>query len=217
MTKMRFRERFIGREFWRSLNRGIIFVVYSVLIFGGMLFPMYLGWIFLVLAVIMPSYATIFINYLRNVERERKGDEVIGGWVEHFHKVGEKYDLYAADIQPIDRLSETDLKALDIYVDDIMEKAKQAKEKKTEPQLQLTYEEEKKEVELLKKERADREQYDRETGKISFEDGKLTDDFKKWVEQKDLESLTPSELKLLPKSKEIIEQKGEVVDKTETD
>lgn len=214
MGRMIFRERFIGREFWRSLNRGIILGVYSVLIFGTMLFPMYLGWILLVLAVIIPSYVAFFINYLRNVESERKGDEVIGGWIEHFHKVGEKYDLYAADIQPIDRLSETDLEALDIYVDGLMEKAKQGKK---EPQLQLTYEEEKKEVGLLKKERADREQYDKETGKISFEHGKLTDDFKKWVEQKEPESLTPSELELLPKSKEIIEQKGELADKKETD
>ncbi len=149
MSKIRFKERFIGREFWRSLNSGIIIGVYSVLIFGFMLFPMYLGWILLGLAVTIPSYAAFFINYLRNVEMERKGEEVMGGWIEHYHKVGEKYEIPVADIQPIERLSETDLEALDVYIDDIMEQAKQGKK---EPQLQLTYEEEQKEVKLLKKE-----------------------------------------------------------------
>ncbi|HEC40454.1 hypothetical protein LCGC14_0957790 [marine sediment metagenome] len=208
MSKKRFKERFIGREFWRSLNRAIILAVYSVLIFGFMLFPMYLGWILLGLAVTIPSYAALFINYLRNVESERKGEEVIGGWVEHYHKVGERYEIPVADIQPVERLSETDLKALDNYVDDIMEKAKQGKK---EPQLQLTYEEEKEEVKLLKKEREDREKYDKETGNISFEHGKLTDDFKKWVEQKELESTEDSV------SNAIIEQKGELADEKETD
>ena len=225
MGKMRFKARFIGREFWRSLNRGIIFGVYSVLIVGMLLFPMYMGWIFFGLAVTVPSYVAFFINYLRNVESERKGDEVMGGWIEHYHKVGEEFEFPVADIQNIDRLSETDLKSLDIYVDDIMEQAKQGKK---EPQPQLTYKEEKEEIELLKKEREDREQYDKETGKISFEHGKLTNDFKKWVEQKDLEStdakisvqngsLAPSEYELLPKTKEIIEQKGELADEKETD
>ncbi len=196
MSKRRFKERFIGREFWRSINRVIILGVYSILIFGIMLFPMYLGWILLAFSITIPSYTAFFINYLRNVEMKRKGEEVIGGWVEHYHKVGEEYEFPVADIQPIERLSETDLKALDVYVDDIMEKAKQGKK---EPQLQLTYEEEEKEVKLLKKEREDREQYDKETGKISFEHGKLTDDFKIWVELKEIEGTEDSV------SKEIIE------------
>lgn len=116
MNIEKFQERFEGRELWKSINRTIFVGVYTILIFGGMLFPKYMGYVLLTLGIIIPSYVAFFVNHLREMEKREKGNEVIGGWIEHAHGVGEKFHLYVDDIQPKSKLSEADNIAVDNYI-----------------------------------------------------------------------------------------------------
>ncbi|GAI80539.1 unnamed protein product [marine sediment metagenome] len=139
------RELFRGREFWRSINKFLGIVVYTIVFVGIMSFPMYLGYVFFVLAITVPSYVAFFINHLREMEREKKGGEVIGGWVEHDHGQGEPYyfdDI--EDIQPYERLSEYDRTKVDELVDLLVKQAKVQKEiavgdKEPEPVKQIPF------------------------------------------------------------------------------
>ncbi|KKN04916.1 hypothetical protein LCGC14_1092560 [marine sediment metagenome] len=125
MDYIKFKDRFKGRELWRSFNNTLIIGIYSVLIFCFIIFPQYLDRVLLGLAIIIPSYAAFFSYHLREMEREKKGDEVIGDWIEHDHGQGEKYYLPVEDIQPYHRLAEDDIIAVDEYIKMITEQAKQ--------------------------------------------------------------------------------------------
>ncbi|MFW9971270.1 MAG: hypothetical protein ACFFDF_13840 [Candidatus Odinarchaeota archaeon] len=121
---MTLKERFRGRELWRTINNAIIFITYVVTILVFLLFPRYFWHLIIGLAIFFPTYAYLFEHHLREREGEVKGQEVIGGWAEHYHKVGEPYYLYVKDIQPKERLSDADQKAVDGFVKMLTEKAK---------------------------------------------------------------------------------------------
>jgi len=162
MNIEKFQERFEGRELWKSINRTLFVGIYSILIFGGMLFPKYMGSVLLGLGIIVPSYISFFINHLREMEKREKGNEVIGGWIEHAHGVGEKYHFYPKDIQPVSKLSESDWIKVAEYIQTIAEMAKEqikvpvGDKEPEKPQKQLTFQEtidkEKKEMEEIDKE-----------------------------------------------------------------
>lgn len=120
----RFRERYRGREFWRGANRGIGVILYTILLVGMMAFPMYLGWLILGYVVVIPSYGFLFVNHLREMEKQRRGDEVLGGWVEHEHGLGEPFHFDVEDIQPYEKLSKHDITKVDEMVDLLVEQAK---------------------------------------------------------------------------------------------
>jgi len=160
LRNLRYRLR--GREFWRQLNRSLFIGIYSLLIISVLVFPQYILWILLGVVIFLPSYIAFFINHLREMEKKKKGNKVLGGWIEHEHGLGEPFYLYADQILPVDRLSKTDLAAVDAYVDMIMRRTEEqimieVGEKSSEtPRHLLTYEQFK-EIEKEEKERIDKE------------------------------------------------------------
>lgn len=156
------RYRFRGREFWRQLNRSLFIGIYSLLIISVLIFPQHILWILLGVVIFLPSYIAFFINHLREMEKNKKGNKVLGGWIEHEHGLGEPFYLYADEILPVDRLSKTDLDAVDAYVDMIMKLTKQQilvelGDKSSEtPRHLLTYKQFK-EIEKEEKEQIDKE------------------------------------------------------------
>lgn len=170
MKLKKLKKRFRGRERWRTVNKIIFVVLYSVLLSSVMIPPLFIniGWIFLGFIMILPSYYGYYEHHMKIVEIELKKKAIkgIGGWIEHEHGLGEKFKPLIKDIHPISRLSETDIITVDNYIDFIMEQAKQiisvgvrdkegAIEDKS-PKKQLTYEEfkemEDKEMEEYKEE-----------------------------------------------------------------
>ncbi len=159
------RERFRGREFWRSINKTLFLIIYTILFLGAVLFRQYLYIMFVILAILVPSYSTLFVNHLRNMEKEEKGNEVFGGWVEHRHGKGELKYFYPEDILPYTRLSEIDQASVDdflVYITILTKEqirmsliAKETKETKEPPKM-LMYEKrvkmEQEELDDLKKE-----------------------------------------------------------------
>ena len=211
---MGFKERLSGREFWRSLNKTIIFVTYTTLIIGAFLFRQNM-WIILiellVLAIVIPIYVAFFINHLRDMEKKEKGIEVFGGWFEHRHGKGELKYFTPEDILPYTRLSEIDQVSVDDFLLYIAKLTKEqikisleAKETKEPPKL-LSYEEreekEQEELEDIKKEfertyegkydleealnEGDlRELYEKGTGKNAEWRGNLTKGYLEWKKEK---------------------------------
>ena len=156
------KERVRGREFWRNINRALILIIYTILLLGALLFRQYLYIPLIVLAIFIPSYSTLFINHLRNMEKDEKGNEVFGGWTEHRHGKGELKYFYPEEILPYTRLSEIDQASVDDFLVYITILTKEqirmsliAKETKEPPKL-LMYEErvkmEQEELDDLKKE-----------------------------------------------------------------
>ena len=129
MTTIRdLRAKFRGREFWKGLNRFIGIGIYTVLILGVLLFPMYLGYVMFGFAVIIPSYITFFINHLRKMEKRGKGNKVVEGWITHAYGVGERVYFYPIDFGLVDRLSPDDLKSVKKYVKTLSETSKNIKD-----------------------------------------------------------------------------------------
>lgn len=155
LEKFKKKKIFRGREGWRTLNKLIFVVLYSILLASVMIPPLALniGWIFLGFIMILPSYYGYYEHHMKIVEIELKkeGIKAIGGWIEHEHGLGEKFKPVIKDIHPISRLSETNIKAVDDYIDFIIEQTEQIisvgvrdKEEAIEdksPQKRLTYEE----------------------------------------------------------------------------
>ncbi|MFW9968756.1 MAG: hypothetical protein ACFFDF_01060 [Candidatus Odinarchaeota archaeon] len=155
------KERFKGREFWKNINRTLGIGIYSILVFGILLFPKLMLNVLLAMGIIIPSYIAFFLNHLREMEGRERGKEVIGGWIEHAHGVGEPFHFTPLAILPVDRLSETDRNAVDEYINLIIELAKEQIKvdvgtEKNEPQKQLTYQE------LIDKEKKELEEFDKE-------------------------------------------------------
>ncbi len=211
---MGLKERLKGREFWRSLNKAIYAVIYTMLIFGALAFRqnMWIMWIMLIaLAIVIPIYMSFFIDHLRKMEKKEKGTEVFGGWFEHQHGKGELKYFTPVDILPYERLSEIDQVSVDGFLDYIAKKTKEQikislKTKETkEPLKLLTYEEmeEKEQGELddLKEEFEEtyegeyesketlnegdlRELYEKGTGKTAEWRGNLTKGYLEWKKEK---------------------------------
>ncbi|KKN17697.1 hypothetical protein LCGC14_0963300 [marine sediment metagenome] len=138
---MDWQEKFKGREFWRSLNLVIIMVLYTILFFGMILFPKYLWWMLLGVAIFIPSYGIIYITHTKNIELSYKGSKIFLSWVEHEHGVGEEFTPFIKDIQEIDKLSEEDIKAVDKYEEKLIAMSKEKIQTGVgdTPQKQLTY------------------------------------------------------------------------------
>ena len=211
---MKFKERFRGREGWRSLNRTMFWVIYTMLIGGALTFQINM-WILLtmllMLAIFIPSYVAFFINHLRIKEKEEKGNEVFGGWVEHRHGKGELKYFTPEEILPYTRLSEIDQVSVDDFLVYIAKKTKEqikisleSKETKEPPKL-LSYEErdkkEQEELDVLKAEFEEtykddydleealnegdlRELYEKGTGKNAEWRGNLTKGYLEWKKEK---------------------------------
>lgn len=124
------RERFRGRDFWRGINKFIGVGLYTAFLVGIMAFPMYLGYLILGYVIVIPSYTTVFINHLREMEKKDKGNKVVEGWITHGYGVGERLYLYPTSFEIVNKLSPADLKAVKEYVDTLGEYGKEA-EKKT--------------------------------------------------------------------------------------
>ena len=211
---MGLRERFRGREFWRTLNKAIIVVVYTTLIIGAFAFRINM-WVMLiellVLAIVIPIYVAFFIDHLRKMEKKEKGTEVFGGWFEHRHGKGELKYFTPEEILPYTRLSEIDQATVDDFLEYIAEKTKEqikislkTKETKEPPKL-LTFEEreqkEQEELDDLKEEFEEtykggytleetlnegdlRELYEKGTGKNAEWRGNLTKGYLEWKKEK---------------------------------
>lgn len=159
MSLEKLKEDFKGREFWRKLNCIIVIGIYTFLIVGAGAFRQYFWWILIVMAFFILLYIIFWISYLRYKEREKRGDEVFGGWVEHEHGKGELKFFYPKEIVPYERLSEVDKTAVDDFVKYITQLSKKQIKLNLEgiktPKL-LTHEEiekkEKEELDELKKE-----------------------------------------------------------------
>ncbi len=195
-----FRLRFRGREFWRSINKGIFVGIYSTLVFGVMLFPMFLGWIGLIIAIFLPSYIAFFINHLREMEKRKKGNKVIEGWITHAYGVGERFHLYPKKFTLSDKLSEDNLESVNRYIKTLKEISKlekpeigldrfqpkqlsfkeiTEKKKKDEQDLRTRAEKEKEEFERYEKELKGRKEWEKEKeaqilGKIDDKEQKIT-------------------------------------------
>jgi len=209
---MGLKERLRGREGWRSLNKTLILVIYTILICGALAFQQNM-WIILItllaLAVAIPSYVSFFINHLRKMEKKEKGNEVFGGWFEHRHGKGELKYFMPEEILPYARLSEIDQASVDDFLTYIEKETKEqikisleAKETKELPKL-LSYEEmeEKEQEELdelkelfeetydekyeLKESEGDlRELYEKGTGKNAEWRGKPTKGYLEWKKER---------------------------------
>jgi len=141
------RGRFKGREFWKTANKTLFFVIYTFLFIGMIVFRQYMWIAFLALALTVPWYIVFFVLHIRNKEKEKKGDEVFGGWVEHRQGKGELKYFYPEEIVPYERLSEIDKTAVDDFMVFIAKKAEEQikmsleDEKAKKPPKQLTVEE----------------------------------------------------------------------------
>lgn len=155
---MNLTEMFRGRELWRSINRSLVIIIYSILIFGAMIFRKSMGWVLLGVFIFISVYINFFTNHLRNMEKRDKGNEVFGGWVEHSHGQGEEKFFYPKKIEPYSRLSEDDRGAVDDFIVYIKELTKERIKlgDDVEPTKLLTYDEieinEKEELEKFKDE-----------------------------------------------------------------
>lgn len=156
------KESFKGREAWKSFNCILAFGIYTLFIFFATAGSKYFWQMITVVFIVLIIYGWYQEHYIRIKEKEDKSKKGFGGWLEHEHGLGEKFKPLIEDIQPISRLSETDLKAVDNYIDFISEQAKQqikvgVRDEKPEledktPKQLLTYEEvKKKELEELEK------------------------------------------------------------------
>lgn len=183
---MGLRERLRGREAWRSINKVLIVGIYTILVFGSMVFRQYMGWVLLGVAFFASIYINFFTNHLRNMEKLRKGDEVFGGWIEHRHGQGEEKYFYPESIVPYSRLSETDKEAVDDFIKYVDKLTKErikmdleAKESK-EPIKLLSYEEKEKmeqdELEGLKDEYDEIHEEEKPEVEITKELGEQEDD-----------------------------------------
>lgn len=211
---MGLKERLKGREGWRSLNKAIIGVIYTILIIGALAIRQNM-WIMLttllVMAIGIPSYVSFFINHLRNMEKKEKGNEVFGGWFEHRQGKGELKYFMPEEILPYTRLSEIDQVTVDDFLKYIEKKTKkqtkislETKETKELPKL-LSYEErekeEQEELDDLKEEFEEtyegeynleevlnegdlRELYEKGTGKNAEWRGNLTKGYLEWKKEK---------------------------------
>lgn len=138
------RQRFKGREFWRNINRGIFIGLYTTLILGVMIFPQYLGYVFLGMAIVVPSYIAFFVNHLREMEKRDKGNKVIEGWITHAYGVGERVYFYPIKFELVDKLSPADLKSVKQYVKNLEKQSPKTglagfKQKKPEEPKQLEH------------------------------------------------------------------------------
>ena len=140
------RKKYVGRERWTAFNKCLIWGLYGFfVIFIATPLVKYAIPILLVLTVILSLYFGVFQYHMREMERKRRGQKGFGGWCEHEHGLGEKFKPIFVAIYPINRLSETDLEAVNEYIAFITEQAKErvklGVKDKLPPQKQLTYEE----------------------------------------------------------------------------
>lgn len=175
MNWFELRQKFKGREFWRTLNKSLFIGIYSLLVFGVLLFPAYIGWIGLVLAIFLPSYIALFVNHLREMERQDKGNKVVEGWITHRPKVGERICFCPTKFETIDRLSHDDKKAVEEYINRLEELSKATKLetglKRFKPR-QITYKEILKSDTMSEEEREKIEEEEKEEFKRNIEDFK---------------------------------------------
>ena len=127
MNWFELRQKFRGREAWRTINKTLFVGIYSLLIFGVMLIPRYLGWIGLTLAIFLPSYIAFFSNHLREMEKRDKGNKVIEGWVTHRPKVGERIHFCPTKFETVDKLSRDDRISVEKFVKSLDKLSKVAK------------------------------------------------------------------------------------------
>ena len=129
------RGRFKGRESWKTANRTLFLIIYTFMFFGMIGFRQYMWIAFLALGLTIPWYIVFFVLHIRNKEKEKKGDEVFGGWTEHRQGKGELKYFYPDEIVPYERLSEIDKTAVDDFMVFIA--------KKTEEQIKMGLEDKK--------------------------------------------------------------------------
>ena len=163
MSLERLKEDLKGREGWRKLNCIIVIGLYTFLIVGAGAFRQYFWIILIVIAFCVLLYVIFWLSYLRYKEKERRGDEVFGGWVEHEDGKGELIFFYPEEIVPYERLSEVDKNSVDDFVTYVTKLSKEQIKLNlgiTKPPELLTYEEieekDQEELDELKKEYEER-------------------------------------------------------------
>ena len=109
-------EKFTGKEFWRTLNFIIFFVMYALMFIVPLFFPDYIWTITIIMVFLIMLYITIQQFVYRKMERKNAGRRVLYGWIDEEEDMGEEYEIPIKKISPFDRLSESDQKAVDEFM-----------------------------------------------------------------------------------------------------
>jgi hypothetical protein len=113
-------DKFQGKEFWRTLNLVIFFIMYAIMFVVPVFFPDQIWIVALACAFLIMLYVTIQQFVYRKMERKNAGRRVLYGWIDEEEDMGEEYEIPIKKISPFDRLSESD----QISVENFMEAEK---------------------------------------------------------------------------------------------
>lgn len=125
-----FKRRFRGREFWRSLNKMLFIGIYTLLVVVLFLFRQYMWHLIIALVVFIPSYDALYQRHMREMEKRRKANKVIEGWITHGFRKGERVYFYPLAFNTQKRLSEADLQKTKQYVAELQKIAETYSAKK---------------------------------------------------------------------------------------
>lgn len=168
MGTLDLKEKFSGRESWRSLNCILVFVMYAMMFIIIQMAPQYTGWMFVWMGVFLVLYGWIFEHHLRMKEKEKKGNKVIEGWITHAYAVGEKFYLYPVKFLLEEKLSDVNLETVKNYIAFLKEKAETDKtdiglgkfQPKQLPLKEITKRDIKDEKELIQLGKKEREEFE---------------------------------------------------------
>jgi len=113
------KDTFKGDEFWRKMNFGIIFLVYAFL-FIMMIFPQFSKTMLTGLGFFIIGYIAFQQYYFREMDKKNRGKIVIAGWATHNYGVGEEFELPKVKLEPITKLSPTDLASVDLFINTLV-------------------------------------------------------------------------------------------------
>ena len=116
-SKIRFTERFKGKEFWRTLNLTLIFIMYGIFIVVPIFFPDQILTVVVIAVFILLLYFAIQQSVYRKMEQKNAGRRVITGWIDEEQELGEEYEIPIKKISTFDRLSAADQAAVDDFIE----------------------------------------------------------------------------------------------------
>lgn len=109
-------ERFQGKEFWRTLNLTLIFIMYGVFIVVPIFFPDQIFTVVIIAVFILLAYFAIQQSVYRKMEQKNAGRRVLTGWIDEEEELGEEYEIPIKKIYSFDRLSASDQDAVDDFI-----------------------------------------------------------------------------------------------------
>lgn len=131
MARMSFRERFRGRfygkQLWKTINFMIFVALYGTTLIVPMIAPLLFWDLLTYIGFALLLYLVFWQNYLRRMDKSRRGKQIMRDWIDHELGLGEEYWFLIDDIQPIERLPKDELKAVDEFVDLVIIKEKAEK------------------------------------------------------------------------------------------